>query len=110
MKLGYQCGLARMFEDQETEELYEMRWMECNWNKTWTPVEHLDPCRSAPATSPPRWVQCIHPPQPPPGTHMESNYDGVTITHPSHTSSILFSFSFPPTPSLMRCAGACGVP
>ena len=45
VKLGYQCGPARMFEDPETEELYDMRWMECNWNKTWTPVDHLDPCK-----------------------------------------------------------------
>ena len=28
--------------------------MECNWNKTWTPVDELDPCV---------WVQCLHPPQ-----------------------------------------------
>jgi hypothetical protein len=52
--LRYQCGLARRFEDPETEELYDERWMECQWNKTWTPVDSLDPCR---------WVQCIDPPQ-----------------------------------------------
>ena len=53
-KLGYECGLARRFEDLETSELYSERWMNCNWNKTWTPVDTLDECV---------WIQCINPPQ-----------------------------------------------
>ena len=52
--LGYECGLARRFEDPETSELYSERWMTCNWNKTWTPVDSLDVCT---------WIQCINPPQ-----------------------------------------------
>ena len=52
--LGYECGLARRFEDPETSELYSERWMTCNWNKTWTPVDSLDECT---------WIQCINPPQ-----------------------------------------------
>ena len=51
--LGYECGLARRFQDPETEELYPDRWMTCNWNKTWTPVDTLDDCV---------WIQCINPP------------------------------------------------
>ena len=59
VSLGYECGLARMFEDPETEQLYDMRWMGCNWNKTWTPYDSLDSCK---------WVACINPPDPPPHT------------------------------------------
>ena len=59
-----------MFEDPETEQLYEMRWIGCNWNKTWTPYDSLDPCK---------WVACINPPDPPPESLMVSNYDGVPI-------------------------------
>ena len=70
MSLGYECGLARMFEDPETEELYEMRWMGCNWNKTWTPYDSLDPCK---------WVACINPPDAPPEANLVSNYDGVPV-------------------------------
>ena len=51
--LGYECGLARRFQDAETSELYPERWMTCNWNKTWTPVDMLDECV---------WIQCINPP------------------------------------------------
>ena len=32
-RLGYQCGPARQFEDVEFGELYQERWMQCNWNK-----------------------------------------------------------------------------
>ena len=52
--LGYECGLARRFEDPETLELYSERWMTCNWNKTWTPVDTVDECV---------WIQCINPPE-----------------------------------------------
>ena len=53
-KLGYECGLARKFEDPETQDLYSERWINCNWNKTWTPIDTLDKCV---------WTQCINPPQ-----------------------------------------------
>ena len=32
-RLGYQCGPARQFEDVEFGQLYQERWMQCNWNK-----------------------------------------------------------------------------
>ena len=53
-KLGYECGLARQFEDPETQVLYQERWLSCNWNKSWTPVDTLDNCK---------WIQCINPPK-----------------------------------------------
>ena len=52
-RLGYECGLARQFVDPETEELYPKRWLQCNWNKTWTKVDYLDTCT---------WIACINPP------------------------------------------------
>ena len=42
-KLGYSCGLARMFQTEEGD-LYDEMWLTCNWNKTWTPVTELDQC------------------------------------------------------------------
>ena len=51
-KLGYSCGLGRMFESYEGD-LYDEMWIQCNWNKTWTPTTELDTCK---------WVQCINPP------------------------------------------------
>ena len=58
-RLGYECGLARMFEDPELEageagKLYQARWLQCNWNKSWTPVDYIDTCT---------WTACIDPPQ-----------------------------------------------
>ena len=52
-RLGYECGLARQFVDPETEEFYPKRWLQCNWNKTWTKVDYLDTCT---------WIACINPP------------------------------------------------
>jgi hypothetical protein len=46
--------MARKFESPETNDVYEERWIHCNWNKSWTPVDTLDSCV---------WVQCINPPQ-----------------------------------------------
>ena len=51
-KLGYSCGLARMFQNDEGD-LYDEMWLTCNWNKTWTKYDTLDDCV---------WVQCINPP------------------------------------------------
>ena len=46
-----------MFYDTENEEHYQERWMQCNWNQTWTLTDQLDDCV---------WVQCLYPPDPPP--------------------------------------------
>ena len=41
------------FRDPNTNSLYTYRTMECNWNKTWTPVATLDNCV---------FYQCANPP------------------------------------------------
>ena len=53
-QLRYQCGPARRFLDEDTEEHYDERWLQCNWNKTWTRTDTLDVCD---------WVQCLNPPE-----------------------------------------------
>jgi hypothetical protein len=53
-RLRYQCGPARLFKDDFTGELYAERWMQCNWNETWTRTDTLDECV---------WIECLHPPQ-----------------------------------------------
>ena len=53
-RLRYQCGKGRKFLDEDTKELYDERWLECNWNKTWTRTDSLDTCV---------WVQCLYPPE-----------------------------------------------
>ena len=53
-RLRYECGPARQFFDDFTQELYTERWMECNWNQTWTRTDVLDTCH---------WIQCLDPPQ-----------------------------------------------
>jgi hypothetical protein len=53
-RLRYQCGPARLFRDAFTREHYPDRWMECNWNQTWTRTDTLDECS---------WIECMHPPQ-----------------------------------------------
>lgn len=103
-RLGYECGLARMFEDPELEDndadkLYTQRWMQCNWNNTWSPVDSLDQCK---------WVACINPPQvriqnrtfqnviynhshfiqPPPETQLFSQYDGIPVEFGSNSSYV----------------------
>ena len=35
-------------------QFVQHRWIQCNWNKTWTRTDSLDPCA---------WVQCTNPPQ-----------------------------------------------
>ena len=69
-RLGYRCGLARRFLDPETSKHYDDRWLECSWNKTWGPVDSLDPCV---------WVQCLHPPTPPETNMLKANWDGLPI-------------------------------
>ena len=53
-RLRYECGPARQFFDEFTQELYTDRWMECNWNQTWTRTDVLDTCN---------WIQCLNPPE-----------------------------------------------
>ena len=53
-RLRYQCGKGRKFLDEDTKELYDERWLQCNWNQTWTRTDSLDPCE---------WVQCLYPPE-----------------------------------------------
>ena len=64
-QLRYECGLARMFYDTENEEHYQERWMQCNWNQTWTLTDQLDDCV---------WVQCLYPPDPPPEAQLMSTW------------------------------------
>ena len=60
-RLRYECGLARKFYDEESEDFYDERWMQCNWNQTWTQHDTLDDCV---------WTQCLYPPEPPPETQL----------------------------------------
>ena len=53
-RLRYECGPARQFYDDFSQELYNERWMECNWNQTWTRTDVLDTCS---------WIQCLNPPE-----------------------------------------------
>ena len=69
-RLGFQCGLARRVLDPESEEYYDERWLECSWNKTWGPVDSLDPCV---------WIQCLHPPTPPETNRLEANWYGGPV-------------------------------
>ena len=53
-RLRYQCGKGRRFLDEDTKEHYDERWLQCNWNQTWTQTDILDQCD---------WVQCLYPPE-----------------------------------------------
>ena len=53
-RLRYQCGKGRRFLDEDTKEHYDERWLQCNWNQTWTRTDSLDACD---------WVQCLYPPE-----------------------------------------------
>ena len=50
----YECGKARKFKDSVSEEIYDNRTMQCNWNQTWTMYDSIDECV---------WVQCLYPPK-----------------------------------------------
>ena len=69
-QLRYQCGPARRFFDEETSEYYDERFLDCNWNKTWTPVDVLDSCE---------WTQCLYPPSPPEDNHLQLDWDGLPV-------------------------------
>ena len=73
--LTYQCGLARRFENPETNLLYDERSIVCNWNKTWTLHNELDSCE---------WVACIDPPSPPAFTNLEVEWDGAPVNFTSN--------------------------
>ena len=68
--LRYECGPARKFYDPEWEELYDERFMQCNWNNTWTKVDTIDDCV---------WVQCLYPPTPPPETLLTDTWSGDPV-------------------------------
>ena len=76
-RLTYECGLARRFQDPESEMLYDERMMQCNWNTTWTLTDLLDPCV---------WVACLHPPGPPEGSGVRLEWDGLPVEFTANIS------------------------
>ena len=78
-RLRYECGPARKFFDPEAEEEYPERWMQCNWNTSWTLHEKLDECI---------WVQCLYPPDPPAGTLLASTWNGDPVDFRSNVSYV----------------------
>ena len=54
-------------------------WLECNWNKSWTPVDTLDSCN---------WVQCLNPPDPPEEHLLELDWDGLPVEFNSTVSYV----------------------
>ena len=81
-QLRYECGLARMFYDSENEEHYQERWMQCNWNQTWTLTDQLDDCV---------WVQCLYPPDPPPEAQLVSTWSGDPVEFHANVSYVCAS-------------------
>ena len=81
-QLRYECGLARMFYDRENEEHYQERWMQCNWNQTWTLTDQLDECI---------WVQCLYPPDPPPEAQVISTWSGDPVEFYANVSYVCAS-------------------
>ena len=73
-RLRYECGLARRFYDVEAYEgedpFYDERWMQCNWNNSWTLYDSLDDCV---------WTQCINPPDPPAAALIMSTWSGDPV-------------------------------
>ena len=78
-KLRYECGLARKFYDEILEETYDERFMTCNFNKSWTEFDILDPCI---------WVQCLYPPEPPAGTNLKLLWDGAPVNFTNTVSYV----------------------
>ena len=81
-RLKYECGLARKFYDTENEEHYQERWMQCNWNQTWTMTDQLDDCV---------WVQCLYPPDPPLGAQVVSTWAGDPVEFHDNVSYVCAS-------------------
>ena len=84
-RLRYECGLARKFWDVEAELHYDERWMQCNWNTSWTLTDTLDECV---------WVACLDPPQPPEGTDLQLNWDGDQVEFGGNVSYVCDSGKF----------------
>ena len=78
-RLRYECGLARMFLDPETEDTYTETWMQCNWNNSWTMVDTLDDCI---------WVACLYPPDPPEGAFIKSTWTGDPVEFYNNVSYV----------------------
>ena len=78
-RLRYECGLARKFYDPESEEYYQERWMQCNWNQSWTQYDTLDDCI---------WRQCLYPPDPPAETQLILTWDSEPVEFNDNVSYI----------------------
>ena len=78
-RLRYECGLARKFLDPETNDHYDERWMQCNWNNSWTLYDSLDDCV---------WVQCLYPPNPPPDTQLAVTWSGDPVEFHDNVSYV----------------------
>ena len=78
-RLRYQCGSARRFFSPDNESYYDDMWLECNWNKSWTPVDNLDTCN---------WVQCLNPPDPPEEHLLELDWDWMPVEFNSTVSYV----------------------
>ena len=78
-RLTYECGLARRFLDPESEQHYDERLMQCNWNTTWTLTDTLDPCV---------WVACLYPPDPPEGAAIRLEWDGSPVEFNTNVSYV----------------------
>ena len=69
-RLKYECGAARKFWSPENSSHYDFTWLECHWNKSWTPRDDLDSCD---------WVQCLNPPDPPEENQLMLDWDGLPV-------------------------------
>ena len=78
-RLRYECGLARRFLDPESEVHYDERWLQCNWNNSWTQTDSLDPCV---------WVACLYPPHPPEGLGVKLDWDGDPVEFNANVSYV----------------------
>ena len=78
-RLRYECGMARRFLDPETEVHYDEKWLQCNWNNSWTQTDTLDPCV---------WVACLHPPHPPEGLGVRLDWDGEPVEFNANVSYV----------------------
>ena len=79
MSSRYNCGSARMFRAPDGT-LYDKHSMTCQWNKTWTNIEVLDPCV---------WVACLKPPPTPEYAHLvTTDWDGEPIWFGNSTAFV----------------------
>ena len=59
--------------------MIQERYLQCNWNKTWTQYDSLDECV---------WVQCLYPPDPPPETLLASTWTGDPVDFNENVSYV----------------------